>query len=204
MKVHPPLSERKRELRGVLLAKRSALNAADIGVKSKNLAEHLSLMLAKNFPATKQILAYWAMTGEPDLHANLMEWGQRGIQVGLPVTDRKTGSMEFHAYNPDVALVKGQMGGVEPDIRHSDKISLGLTNTIIVVPALAIDRSGYRIGLGAGFYDRYLNRYPHLPTIGVIFKEFLVESLPREAHDVPVSVVITDQGIEPLQIDHMK
>lgn len=61
---------------------------------------------------------------------------------------------------------------------------------LIIVPALMIDGKNYRLGYGGGFYDRFLAKYPKIPTVGLIAKELLVEELPHEKYDIPLNWVI--------------
>ncbi|MCH9608507.1 MAG: hypothetical protein S4CHLAM45_10850 [Chlamydiales bacterium] len=59
----------------------------------------------------------------------------------------------------------------------------------ILVPALGFDQNYNRLGYGKGFYDKYLAKHPHIPHIGVGFKEQLVKSLPTESHDISLSAL---------------
>lgn len=66
---------------------------------------------------------------------------------------------------------------------------------LILVPALAFDPTGYRLGYGAGLYDRSLPRFPSSKTVGVAFDFQLLMELPRQPHDVPVQVIVTDRRV---------
>lgn len=97
----------------------------------------------------------------------------------------KDGSMEFHALECNWRSQGKRMelgvwepvGGlpVAPDAK-----------ALMLVPALAFDREGYRLGRGGGYYDRYLARFPQLVTIGVGYSWRLVDQVPRKPHDRPV------------------
>lgn len=63
---------------------------------------------------------------------------------------------------------------------------------LIIVPALAVDKSNYRLGYGGGFYDRFLALYPDIMTVTPICKEFIYEKLPTDNYDIPVNYVISD------------
>ena len=70
------------------------------------------------------------------------------------------------------------------------------TLTAVIVPGLAFDRRGHRLGRGAGVYDRFLATLaPHTLRIGVIPDAQLVDALPTEPHDVPMHLVVTEQGV---------
>lgn len=63
---------------------------------------------------------------------------------------------------------------------------------LIVVPALAVDKQGYRLGYGGGFYDRFLAENKNITTITPVLKEFVFDKLPTEGFDVPISYILTD------------
>ena len=63
---------------------------------------------------------------------------------------------------------------------------------LIIVPALAVDKQGYRLGYGGGFYDRFLVKYPKIPTVVPVYKELFVGNLPHEKTDIKVKEVITN------------
>ncbi len=69
------------------------------------------------------------------------------------------------------------------------------TCDVALVPALAVDREGYRLGYGGGYYDRYFASHPHLLRIGIVYFGQLTERLPREETDVPLDGVFTERGI---------
>jgi 5-formyltetrahydrofolate cyclo-ligase len=70
----------------------------------------------------------------------------------------------------------------------------------VVVPALAVDRAGHRLGRGGGFYDRALAAV-EIPTVAVVFDDELMDELPVEPHDVPVGAVLTPRGgVRPLPL----
>jgi 5,10-methenyltetrahydrofolate synthetase len=66
---------------------------------------------------------------------------------------------------------------------------------IILVPGLAFSKNGYRLGRGAGFYDRFLERNPQALRVGIAFAEQLVTEVPYESFDQPLDIVLTDHGI---------
>jgi len=66
---------------------------------------------------------------------------------------------------------------------------------LVVVPCLACDTSGYRIGYGGGYYDRYLASARQATSVALCRESLLLEQVPREAHDIPVDIVITNARI---------
>lgn len=66
---------------------------------------------------------------------------------------------------------------------------------LVLVPGLLFDRRGYRIGQGGGYYDRFLVGLAGVPTVGLVYGQFLVERVPTAGHDVPVGLVVTESGV---------
>lgn len=139
-----------------------------------------------------QTLFLFCGTGtEPDtsrLFAPLLAQGKR---IGLPrmLPDRQ---MEVRQLDPDRPLVKHPFGILEPDdgcpLLHAEEIDL------VLVPGLCYDRHGYRLGMGGGYYDRWLSRYQGF-TVGLCRNALLQDCLPTEPHDRPVNAVITPTQI---------
>lgn len=74
--------------------------------------------------------------------------------------------------------------------RYGNSWEGACVQTVCIVPSLALDRSGNRLGKGGGFYDRFLQKYPELQTVSVVPDFALLETVPHEGHDVPVRTVI--------------
>ena len=119
----------------------------------------------------------------------------------VTVTSAREGRMVFRALpNGDFdRLTPARFGIPEPDescpaLAHAD-----LTRALILVPALAFDEAGYRLGWGGGYYDRFLDnlREADIPvaTVGLVFSACRAELLPRESHDIPVHTVIDERRI---------
>jgi 5-formyltetrahydrofolate cyclo-ligase len=99
--------------------------------------------------------------------------------------------MTFRFSSADVLEERG-LGFCEPD-PTAQEASRGDLD-VLIVPAIAIDPTGHRIGYGAGFYDRTIVRFaPPAVTIGVAFDFQLVAEVPFTEHDVPLSHVVTDE-----------
>jgi 5-formyltetrahydrofolate cyclo-ligase len=100
----------------------------------------------------------------------------------------------WHVWQPLEPLQTGAYGILEPDrdapVLAPDKVDL------MLVPAVAIDRQGYRLGYGGGYYDR-LRAHPswrNIPTIGITFDFAYVESLPIDPWDLPLDAICTESG----------
>jgi 5-formyltetrahydrofolate cyclo-ligase len=115
--------------------------------------------------------------------------------LALPIVKPDDEEMDFYPWSPGDSLVANAYGIAEPVI---DQCSVPLSpdeNTVILVPALAVDRSGFRIGYGGGYYDRYLFTYPMSQSVGLVFDEFLLDEVPKDEWDMALNYCITESRI---------
>ncbi len=99
--------------------------------------------------------------------------------------------MNFYPFTIGDTLVKDETGVLGP------KIGASVVPELLLVPCLAMDSEGYRLGYGQGWYDRYLTGHPNIFTLGVVAQEFFVETLPRQTHDRALNAVVTENSIRP-------
>ncbi len=114
---------------------------------------------------------------------------ERGHSVALPRFESRTAAMAFHRWdNPldEESLEAGPFGMPQPD---SDTDSV--VPNVLFMPLVAFTANGQRLGQGGGHYDRWLEAYPDTLTIGLAWDAQLAESLPHEAHDRPLAMVVT-------------
>jgi 5-formyltetrahydrofolate cyclo-ligase len=178
----------KSILRRQFLQQRQALSTELWRSHSDRICHHLAHH--PQFQAAQTVLAYQSCRQEPDLgylftHAN-KQWGlSRCVDKNLL----------WHCWQPSEALVTGNYDILEPSSRSPqltpDRVDL------LLVPTVAIDRGGYRLGYGGGYYDR-LRADPlwrRIPTIGIVFDFADVETLPIDPWDVPLDAVCTELGV---------
>lgn len=114
---------------------------------------------------------------------------ESGVTIALPVVSPDfRGSMTQRAYSTREALLENGFGGLEPATGRpisADEVD------VAVVPALAADRRGHRVGYGGGYYDRFLATLG-CQTVCVVYSGCLVEHIPDEAHDVTTDFVVTE------------
>ena len=114
----------------------------------------------------------------------------REIKVAFPISIKDLSVLDFRVVSSFDELSIGAYNICEPS-ENSEK-AIFSDRSICIVPALAFDRSGNRLGYGKGFYDRFLNSFTGL-SVGVTFDELLCDTLPTDAYDVPVNIIITDK-----------
>lgn len=175
----------KKAYRRQLLAARRALTPVQWHQRSDRLCQ--TLLSCPPFARARHILAYCSTNNEPDL-SSLFELPDRCW--GLPRCEGKT--LMWHWWQPGNPLESGAYGILEP--AASAPTCSPAAVDLILVPAVACDRAGYRLGYGAGYYDRLLSRsdWARVPTLGITFA--CQAELPRDPWDVPLQGVCTDLG----------
>ena len=132
---------------------------------------------------------------EVDLRALDARLRERGVRIAYPSVAVETGAMTFHFVDDPETMEERIVYGVRLRQAAPDEppASTGELD-VIVVPALAVDPSGHRVGYGAGCYDRTLPRFvPPATTVAVAFDFQVVLEVPCMPHDVPVDFVVTDE-----------
>jgi 5-formyltetrahydrofolate cyclo-ligase len=118
-----------------------------------------------------------------------------GKTLGLPVCDADTRMMTFYRLDSPAELTAGAYGIPVPPQQES-RILTPDAETVVLVPMLAFDREGYRLGAGGGYYDRFLAQYPGLPAVGICYAQCRVDALPRDRYDRRLTHCITQHNTE--------
>lgn len=113
-----------------------------------------------------------------------------GKKVAAPRCIEGTHEMEFYEISSMDDLAPQTFGVLEP-VRERCRLLADFSGSVCLVPALAYDRAGYRLGYGAGYYDRFLSVYPG-PKIGLVYAQNLRRSLWKGRYDVPVDLIVTE------------
>jgi len=101
-----------------------------------------------------------------------------------------------HARIGDLAeLAPGRWGISEPPLSPVTEVAASEPFDLIVVPGVAFDERGYRIGCGGGFYDDFLRHQPAALKVGLAYDELLVATVPVEAHDLAVDLIVTESRL---------
>jgi len=182
---------RKAELRAQILARRTALPADQRTAAGKLIRDAVLDLPQVQMAGT--IAAYYSIGTEPGTHGLLFALWKRGSYVLLPVL-RPDGDLDWASYEGPDSLVPGSRGLREPaePPRGVDAVARA---DAVLVPALAVDAAGRRLGRGGGSYDRALARVgPLVPLIALVYDGELVEHVPAEAHDIPVRAAVTPQA----------
>ena len=192
--INDPIAEptSKTALRRSLLATRCALPIKSWRQQSDRLCTHLQNN--PQFIQAHTILAYTSFRQEPDLSSLISGAANGSKRWGLPRCVGKT--LTWHLWSSaSRPLQAGAYGILEP---HADEPIVDVeTVDLILVPAVAGDRQGYRIGYGGGFYDRLLSdpRWAAKPTLGILFDFALLPQLPIDPWDRPLNGICTEAGL---------
>lgn len=134
------------------------------------------------------VLLYHALPDEPNLQMLLETALQEDKQVLLPVVVND--DLLLKRYKDDKSLQEGAFHIFEPtgDAFPQDRYD---ELDLAIIPGMAFDREGHRLGRGRGYYDRLLPRIPHAHTLGICFPFQLLDHVPSLPHDIPVREILT-------------
>ena len=182
----------KLALRDQLLAARRHLPLAVIGERARLLAGHV--LEAPEIRRAATVAAYVSVSSEPGTGPLLETLREAGKRVILPVL-QPDNDLDWAAYDGPEHLRSAGRGLLEPDgpLLGADAVA---TADAVLVPGLAVGRDGMRLGRGGGSYDRVLGRIPVGTFVcALLNSEEVLDTVPREDHDRPVSAVATESGI---------
>ena len=142
-------------------------------------------------PTPSPFAFYYPITKEPDIQPLMHEWYAAGVAVCLPRVVTACEPLEFYLWQPNVRLTMDEAGIFAPPADPAIRV----VPKQIFIPCLGLDKAGYRLGYGGGYYDRTLPLMPGVKTIGVLFSGQLLDDIRPQAHDVPLDGWITEKGL---------
>jgi 5-formyltetrahydrofolate cyclo-ligase len=172
---------------------RRAEAAASAGIAAAEAVSGRVAALLAAFPKTTLVAGYWPIGTELDVRHTLSHLDLIGFGCALPVVVAKGEPLTFRTWTPQTLMERSGLGilapaatvpAVEPDV--------------LLVPLLAFDRAGFRLGYGAGFYDRTLERLRRsksVTAIGIGFAGQEVDSVPRDQYDQPLDWLVTERFV---------
>ncbi|HXV24970.1 MAG TPA: 5-formyltetrahydrofolate cyclo-ligase [Alphaproteobacteria bacterium] len=190
----PELDARKAELRAEMQRKRAEAHAAHGPEAALALLEHFlagpGRMIAASWPRAI-VSGFWPFGPEIDVRPVLHHLHEAGHPIALPVVIRRGLPLLFRAWRPGQGLISGSFGVPRPDKDQPE-----LVPGVLIVPLLAFDRAGYRLGYGGGFYDRTLEQVRAkgaVLAIGVGFAVQEVPAVPRDATDQRLDWMVSER-----------
>ena len=183
------LQQEKQALRQAARHRREAAARRAAGGAPERLLE--TLRAAIGLPPGAAVSGYWPIGTEVDPRPLLTALHDSGHPIGLPVVLGPARPLMFRTWRPGLELEKVSFGLWQPPAEHPV-----LVPQVLLVPLLAFDRRGYRLGYGGGFYDRTLAGLraaaPETLAVGLAYAGQEAESVPAEATDQPLDWIITE------------
>ncbi len=195
-------------IRKDVLQKRDELSVYKIEVKSREIFEEL--VTRPEYIEASNILTYASVRNEVKTDEIILDALALGKRVFCPkVTDKKNGIMKFvRIYEPE-NLVPGDYGLMEPEIKDDSEIfdpdfyadesnvrridGENAGKTMVIVPGVAFDEKGNRIGYKGGFYDRFLSKVSYADTVALCYKIQIVDEIIPSEYDIPVKSIIHEK-----------
>ncbi|MGH7040590.1 MAG: 5-formyltetrahydrofolate cyclo-ligase [Acetobacteraceae bacterium] len=140
-------------------------------------------------PAGTVVAGFWPIGQEIDLRPLLHALHARGHPVVLPVTPRRGFALRFRLWQPGAVLRREAFGTLAPDDGPD------LTPGFLLVPLLAFDRAGHRLGYGGGYYDRTLSALPGAIALGCAYAAQEMAAVPDSPADVRLAAIATERGL---------
>lgn len=191
----------KELLRQSFRLKRRQISVARQEEKAKQIANLLTSF--PEFLSSKQIAGYWPIDGEISPLSILEQAHIEQKHCYLPVITGSSKHLQFVEYKPNDPLIPNQFGILEPDPSTQKTISIADLD-LILIPLVAFDRQGHRLGMGEGYYDQtfstiseqHKTKKPFL--LGLAYEIQHVETLPLNDWDVPLHGILTEKNYFPI------
>jgi 5-formyltetrahydrofolate cyclo-ligase len=178
----------KDELRDFLLSRRRARTAAERAAAADAVAD----ALLRRLDGVRTLAAFVPDPDEPGTGRLPAAYAETGARLLLPVIPPSGRTLDWAVYTGE--LEPGRFGLAHPVGPRLGPAAIGEADAV-VVPALAVDHCGYRLGRGGGYYDRALvHARPDAVLVTTVFDDERMAELPREVHDRPVTAVVTPSG----------
>ncbi|MFD2369633.1 5-formyltetrahydrofolate cyclo-ligase [Brevibacillus sp. GCM10020057] len=184
--------EEKQQLRKRIIEERQQMPAAMRASYSAQACRHLAA--SERLAQARAIMAFHPFGAELDILPFVQEAMARGQEIWLPLTISSGRRIVPYRYEGPHMLKQGVYGIWEPDPALSVAADLDRLDAVLV-PGVAFDRQGGRMGYGGGYYDRFLAGLVRRPLlVGVAFAMQVVDAVPREPHDILLDGLVTESG----------
>lgn len=183
----------KSEIRQRMKARLAGVSQKERRERSRAAADRLTEL--PEFLDSACIMAFLSLPHEVDTAPIVLRAWQLGKTVVVPktVVGRNRRLVPYQIETLETGLSAGPFGIPEPMDGQPFPLSM---ISLVIVPGLAFDVHGHRLGKGAGYYDRFLREHGFTGIkVGLAFHEQVVEDLPHEPHDVPLDILVTDDAV---------
>ena len=183
------MREEKSRIRQILRGRKDSMDPQDRLEKSRVICRNLLELIRDG----ETVMVYTSKEKEVNTVPLITALLQRGNPVVVPIIVKEDVSLRL-SYLRDLSVLVPSTFGVPEPIGGEIPVAHGDIDTIIL-PMLGFDGTGGRIGYGAGYYDRFLEKNPNLRKIGIAFACQEMEKLPVDEKDSPMDSIITENGV---------
>jgi 5-formyltetrahydrofolate cyclo-ligase len=187
------IRDQKKLIRASVLEKRNALSPQEIKEAEKQIINNL--MSLKQFIDSQNIFCYLSFRSEVPTQGIIGHCQEQEKNVYVPICVQETKEMIISRYDSEVKLITSSYGVQEPSketIKISDRNMLDLA----IVPGAVFDAKGYRVGYGAGYYDKFFaHSSKQIYKIALAYSFQIVDEVPKDDYDIPVDCIVTERGI---------
>ncbi|MFQ5602670.1 MAG: 5-formyltetrahydrofolate cyclo-ligase [bacterium] len=189
------ITQKKQSLRRFIAQKRASLSHEWVVARSRTIFHQLPAI--SEFEAARTIHCYVAWKNEVDTHALIKNLLAKNRTVVVPVVNVAAHTL-FHSQIRDFdELRPGAYGILEPPADLIRPVEVSCID-LVIVPGVAFDRQGNRLGYGGGFYDAFLSQIT-CKKIGLAFEFQVLDSIPTRSQDMCVDRLVTEKGIYDFQ-----
>lgn len=190
------IREYKKELRAKFKQIRKDMTAHNKAELDGKICQ--KLVSTDAYKRCKRVLTYVSTEIEVDTMQLIHTALEDGKIVAVPRCIDGTRNMDFYIITSDKQLESGAFGVLEPDPNKCELLTC-FDDAVCIVPALAYDMDGYRLGYGKGYYDRFLSAHSGLYNIGIEYCSCTVSNLVRGRFDVAADLLVTDKYIKKIK-----
>lgn len=182
------IADAKRALRAELRERRQLVTPQARDAAAEGIQAQLDLLVEQL--GVRSMSCFLSTTTEPGTREFVAAAVARGIRVLLPVT-RADGLLDWSVATPDLDIAEGMFGLPEPVGELLGPIAVNDVD-LLVIPAAAVDRRGMRLGWGRGYFDKTIGSMHRCPPVyAVVFDSEVLDEVPSDLHDQPVTGVVT-------------
>lgn len=188
------VKKEKDEMRQDYIGLRRAMDKEEKARRDRAICDAATSLVS--FRYAEYVLLYASTEDEIDVYPIALAAWKKGKKVAFPRCEKSTHTMNYHIVSSLDELKPDSYGISEPseDLPVFDP-GFDSGSAVCFVPGLVYDRSGYRLGYGKGFYDRYLSAFSGC-RIGVVYSDFILNAVPRGRYDVTVDILLTEKGVK--------
>lgn len=186
------MTDKKRELRRKMKSQRDGISQEEKAVLDRKIQENL--FGSDFYKNAELILTFISVGSEPDTREILRRAWADGKRTAVPkcLPEHKMAFCIIESFDD---CGSGKYGIPEP-LPHCSEVSLTEKNILCLVPGLAFNRNGARLGYGGGYYDRFLRKHPDVLSCGICAERFSEENVPEEETDQRLCGLVTEKSAE--------